>query len=70
MLSEEAQKLCVAENFCYKMPVRLDTYSYLVELEQKKADEPYFSGGRSLEETVEILDNRVQLYLNERGGEQ
>ena len=29
--------------------------------------EPYFSGDRSLEETVEILDNRVQVYLDERG---
>lgn len=29
--------------------------------------EPYFAGDRSLEETVEILDNRVQVYLDERG---
>lgn len=28
--------------------------------------EPYFKGQRSLEETVNILDNRVQLYLDER----
>ena len=28
--------------------------------------EPYFQDRRSLEETVEILDNRVQLYLDER----
>lgn len=29
--------------------------------------EPYFTDARSLEETVKILDNRVQLYLDERG---
>lgn len=28
--------------------------------------EPYFGGDRSLEKTVEILDNRVQVYLDER----
>ena len=28
--------------------------------------EPYFRGQRSLEETVKILDNRVQLYLDEQ----
>ena len=28
---------------------------------------PYFQGDRSLEETVTILDSRVQVYLNEKG---
>ena len=29
----------------------------------------YFQGQRSLEETVRILDNRVQLYLDEKSRE-
>lgn len=42
---------------------------YAMELESilEEELEPYFSGDRSLEETVEILDNRVQVYLDERG---
>lgn len=120
MLSEEAQKLCVADNMCYSMPIRLSTISYLIEQEQKKAEEPqnnadswmswqedgldavqlrqleelleqaqparfyvtetedffyeelapYFSGTRSLTETLKVLDNRIQLYLDEKGGGQ
>ncbi|MDE6518366.1 MAG: hypothetical protein K2L18_11060, partial [Acetatifactor sp.] len=120
MLTEEAQKLCVANGDSFIMPVRLNTIFDLVEQDRKKAEEakspqiymdgfvawqedglsqeqlatleelleqaqpykfyamelgsileeelePYFSGDRSLENTVEILDNRVQVYLNERG---
>ncbi len=117
MLSEEAQKLCIADNECFNLPVRLSAISYLVEWEQAKAKEPksyafdsiswqedglderqlqvweelleqaqpakfyvtelyglleeelepYFLGERSLEETVKILDSRVQLYLDEKG---
>lgn len=120
MLTEEAQKLCVAENDCYYLPVRLSTIYDLAEQERKRAEaaehpliyedgyvtwqedgldqeqletleellgqaqpykfyamglesilyeelEPYFTGVRSLEETVKILDNRVQVYLDERG---
>ncbi len=42
---------------------------YAMELESilEEELEPYLSGDRSLEETVEILDNRVQVYLDERG---
>lgn len=120
MLSEEAQRRCIAYgDFCYLLPVRLSTISYLIELEQEKADnpvspadgylawqedgldeaqlqqlyelmeqakpykfhvteiedilyeelEPYFAGARSITDTVTILDNRVQLYLNERGSQ-
>lgn len=41
---------------------------YAMELEDILYEElePYFSGARSLEETVAMLDNRVQVYLNER----
>lgn len=117
LLSEEAQRLCVADGECYQLPVRLSTISYLIEQEQAKAEKPgeygmgsiswledgldegqlkvlqelldqakpykfyameiedilyeeltpYFQGARSAEETVAILDNRVQLYLDERG---
>lgn len=117
LLSEEAQRLCVADGECYQLPVRLSTISYLIEQEQTKAEKPgeygtgsiswledgldegqletlqelldqarpykfyameiedilyeeltpYFQGARSVEETVAILDNRVQLYLDERG---
>lgn len=118
ILSDEAQRLCVSDNFCFSLPVRLETFDYLVEREQKKAAapekyatdwmqweedgldeeqlealrriltqarpyrsrvmavedifreelEPYAQGARSLEETVRILDNRIQIYLNEKGG--
>ena len=42
---------------------------YAMELEDILYEElePYFSGERSLEEAVALLDNRVQVYLNERG---
>lgn len=119
MLTEEAQKLCMADGDSFILPVRLSTIFDLVEQERKKADEaveprifedgyiiwqedglsqeqfetleelleqaqpykfyamelgsileeelePYFGGDRSLEKTVEILDNRVQVYLDER----
>ena len=117
MLSEEAQKLCVADGMCYRLPVRLSTIDDLLRQEQSKAEDPkeygtgpiywledglderqlqifqelleearpydfyamelydliyeeltpYFQGDRSLEETVTILDSRVQVYLNEKG---
>ena len=115
MLSEDAQKLCIAENESYSMPIRLSTISYLIEQEQKKAENPltyadswmnwqedgldeeqlrvldelleqaqpasfyvtevedffyeeltpYFDGTRSLTDTLKVLDNRIQLYLDE-----
>lgn len=42
---------------------------YAMEIEDILYEElkPYFQGTRSVEETVTILDNRVQLYLDERG---
>ena len=120
ILSDEAQRLCVSDNFCYALPVRLETFDYLVEREQEKAAdpiytgtdwikwqedgldeeqlelvrrilaqarpyrfkvaevedifreelEPYAQGARSLEETVRILDNRIQLYLDERSSQE
>ena len=117
MLTEEAQKLCVAGGESFILPVRLDAIYHLVELDQRKEENPctyedgyviwqedgldqeqlktleklleqaqpykfnamelgsimeeelapYFSGDRSLEKTVEILDSRIQVYLDERG---
>lgn len=117
MLTEEAQKLCVAGGESFILPVRLDAIYHLVELDQGKEENPctyedgyviwqedgldqeqlktleklleqaqpykfnamelgsimeeelapYFSGDRSLEKTVEILDSRIQIYLDERG---
>lgn len=116
MLSEEAQKLCIADNECYSMPIRRSAISYLIEQEQKKKEDPqahadgwmswqedgldeeqltvleelleqaqpakfyitevesffseeltpYFSGTRSLTDTLDVLDNRIQLYLDEK----
>ncbi len=40
MLSDEAQKLCVADGMCYQIPVRLSTIAYLTEQEQAKAKNP------------------------------
>lgn len=122
ILSDEAQRLHVTDRkFCDGLPVRLETFDYLIGLEREKAAapgtmhstdwgkwqedgldeeqlaligriltqaqpdrpkvaavediireelEPYAQGARSLEETVRILDNRIQIYLDERGSKE
>ena len=38
-----------------------------VELIVREEIQPYFAGQKSIEECMEIIENRVDLYVNERG---